>query len=63
MGSYDEKVVYKFNKLKLLLKVRVFNALTWKLITEFEHKASLSDIPDLVIILSYYSKYFNKARI
>lgn len=35
VGSYDEKV-------------RVFNTLTWKMITEFEHKSSLTETVDIV---------------
>jgi len=36
VGSYDEKV-------------RLFNCLTWKVITEFEHKSQITDVPDLLI--------------
>lgn len=35
VGSYDEKI-------------RIFNCLTWKLVTELEHKSALSNVIDAV---------------
>jgi len=36
VGSYDEKI-------------RLFNCLSWKVITEFEHKSLLTDLSDTLV--------------